>query len=83
MKRPRRVSMGCYAVYPGGKQVILRRQGQRGFKIEMQPGRASPLFKRLCDAALAAVEAANPWPFTVERKFDAALDLPNCLRRNK
>lgn len=83
MIRPKRISMGCYAVYPAGREVILRRIGRRGFRIEMQVGRAYPHFRRLRDAAAAAVEAVNPWPFTVEKQFDLALDIPDFLRRKK
>lgn len=81
MIRPRRISIGCYCVEAGGRVVILRRMGRRGFRVEIQPGRASPTFRRLCDAAAAAIEVANPWPFTVEKGFDGALDLPPFLDR--
>lgn len=83
MKRPRRISIGCYAVRTDGQEVIFRRQGRSGFKVEMSAGRKSPLFKRLRDAVAAAIEAANPWPFTVARKFDPILDLPDYLRRSR
>lgn len=81
MTRPRRISMGCYAVYPNGQEVKLCRCGRSGFKIVTRPGAISPIFKRLCDAARIAVESASPWPFDVPKKPDLALDLPHFLKR--
>lgn len=81
--KPRRISMGCYAVEVNGTQIVLQRVPGRGFKIVMRPGRKAKLFRRLRDAAAAAVEAADPWPFSVEKKPDLALDIPQFLRRPK
>ena len=63
--RPKRVSMGCYAVEKDGSQILLQRLGRRGFRIVTRPGCASLPFKRLRDAAAAALENLSPWPFTV------------------
>lgn len=79
--RPKRVSIGCYAVESGGRLILLQRCGRSGFKIIIRPGALSPLFRRLRDAAAVASESASPWPFTVEKKPDLALDLPWFLDR--
>lgn len=79
--RPKRISMGCYAVEKDGRQVILQRLGRRGFQIVTRPGCAAQRFSRLRDAARAALEGINPWPFTVAKKFDAAADMPAFLKR--
>jgi hypothetical protein len=73
MKRPHRVSIGRYAVYPEGQTVILQRCGRSGFKIITRPGAISPMFKRLREAVAIAMDSANPWPFDVPR--------PDSLRR--
>lgn len=62
-QRPRRVSMGCYVVENDGKQIILRRVGRRGFRIEHSPGRAYVTIKRLRDAVTVALDSVSPWPF--------------------
>lgn len=79
--RPRRVSMGCYAIFAAGETIILQRCGRSGFRIVQKPGALSPLFRRLRDAAEIACQAANPWPFTVAKKPDLDLDMPKFLRR--
>lgn len=81
MARPKRISIGRYAVTSGGTQVILQRCGRSGFKIVTRPGAISPIFKRLCDAARIALESASPWPFDVPKKPDLALDLPPFMKR--
>lgn len=78
---PKRISMGCYEIRVGAQQILLRRCGRSGFRIEHRPGAISPLIKRLRDAAAIAVESANPWPFTVEKIPDLAADLPHFLDR--
>lgn len=81
MKRPRRLSMGCYVIVAGGREIVLQRCGRSGFRIIHRYGAISPIFKRLRDAAAIARESANPWPFDVPKKPDLALDLPPFLRR--
>lgn len=81
-QKPKRVSMGCYMAERDGKQVILQRVGRRGFKIVQRPGAISITVRRLRDAARIALESINPWPFPVEKKFDADADMPAFLRRN-
>lgn len=82
MTRPRRISMGCYAVERNGHQVIIQRCWRpRGFQIIHRRGCLSPVIKRLRDAAVIALESINPWPFTVEKKPDLDLDMPKFLDR--
>jgi hypothetical protein len=63
--KPKRISMGCYAVEKDGQQVVLQRVGRRGFKIVQRPGAIAPVIKRLRDAARIALENLSPSPFTV------------------
>lgn len=79
--RPKRVSIGCYAVEAAGRRVLLQRCGRSGFKVVTRAGGISPTIRRLRDAARLAIESANPWPFTVEKKPDLAADLPWFLDR--
>lgn len=83
MTRPRRISIGCYAMNIRGEQVVFQRDGRRGFKLRMGKGSLSQRFRRLRDAVAVAQDAVNPWPFTVEKKPDLAKDLPYFLRRKQ
>lgn len=81
--RPRRISIGQYAVYSGGREIVIARCGRSGFRIIPKPGMIGAFYRRLRDAAAAANESGSPWPFTVEKKFDGLLDLPQFLNRMK
>lgn len=63
--KPKRISMGSYAVEKHGKQIIIYRMGRKGFRIATRPGYASLKFKRLRDAATAALNNLDFLPFTV------------------
>lgn len=78
--RPKRISIGCYAVYSGGREIVIARVGRSGFRIVPRPGMIGAFYRRLRDAAAAASESGSPWPFTVAKVPDAG-DIPWFLDR--
>lgn len=55
-----RVSIGAYALFVAGKRVILRRNGRKGFRVEMGRSSLHAAFRTLREAVDAARMAAAP-----------------------
>jgi hypothetical protein len=55
-----RVSMGAYALFVAASRVILRRNGRKGFRVEMGRSSLHATFRTLREAVAAARMAASP-----------------------
>lgn len=68
----RRASMGTYVATIDGQIVVFRRDGRRGFIIELGRGSLSHRELRLRDAYQVAVGAIQPRIFDVMEEDDPA-----------